>query len=88
MREVSGGPLGIVGGEEHAALEYELLGVPGGAEACQPAFQDVEREELLRTTAFCPGAVLQIEVGTAGFGRSRRPAHPALAMSRACRTGP
>lgn len=45
------GPAGVVGGQEHAAFDHELVGVRRGAQPCEPAFDDVEREEFLGAAA-------------------------------------
>src|SRR5580693_1822358 len=75
-------------GEQHTALDDELVGVGRHAEPCKPALDDVQSEEFLGRSSVCPGPVLQVEVSLAGRGRSCRPPHPALAMSTASLTGP
>ena len=53
-------------GEQHTALDDELVGVGRHAEPCEPALDDVEGEEFLGRSSFCPGPVLQVEVSLAG----------------------
>jgi len=84
----SSGPAGVVCGEQHAAPDDELVGVGRHAEPREPALDDVQGQEFLGRSSFCPGPVLQVEVSLAGRRRSCRPLHPALAMSTASLTGP
>ena len=65
--QVRGGPTRIVCGEKHSAFDHKLVGVRRSAQSREPALDDVEREEFLRTAAFSPRAVLQVEVSNPGL---------------------
>src|ERR1017187_8375595 len=87
-RSAVGPSLASYAASPDAALDDELVGVGRHAEPGEPALDDVESEEFLGRSSFCPGPVLQVEVSLAGRCRSCRPPHPALAMSTARLTGP
>lgn len=65
-RSASRVPPQIMDGEQHPALEDELVGEPRLGQAGQEALVDVKLEEMLRVAALVAGELLQIEVGPLG----------------------
>ena len=59
--EVSRRAARVIGGEQHAAYDDELIGIERGAQPGQPTLYDLERQKLLSTSAFRSGAILQVD---------------------------
>ena len=79
--DVSGCSAGVVGGQEYAAFEDEVVALIGSGEAVEEAFECVELEEFVSCSSGGVGEASQVEVDLSGDGLSVRRCHSSISSA-------